>query len=282
VTGPVAAPPRAPSSHRGRWLLAIAAAWAVLLGVFAYVSARDDPPTVRDQRSIGEARPRVDRAVGELAVAAGSDAALAISGYKVTGGCRITPFRSGETLERDVTVYTGETDGPALLDRIAERLPLSYEASARHGQKHDTLRADAGEFVAVRGGVTAPGVVILTVGTGCRPAAPLGVRVPTPGDEDRRIAGQMLVALGGTLDGVTVAEAPCPTGGTVRTVSAIGSRAGSGKPLHEVLVPLFGSAQAGPALVDTVDRYAYRGDEAMVAVDADEDGTLDASLTTPC
>ncbi|MDQ7906679.1 hypothetical protein RB614_19370 [Phytohabitans sp. ZYX-F-186] len=282
MTGPVAAPPRTPPSRRGRWLVAVAVAWAVLLGVLAYVSVRNDPPTVRDQRTIGEARPRVDRAVGELAVAAGSDAVLSISGYEVTGGCRITPMRSGETLERDVTAYTSQTDAPVLLDRIADRLPRSYQAGVRHGQEHDTLRADAGEFVSVRGGVTAPGVVILTVGTGCRPPAPLGVELPAPGDEDRRIADRMLVALGGTLDGVAVAEAPCPSGGTVRTVAASGSRSGSGKPLGDVLVPVFGSAQAGPPLVDTVERYAYRGDEAMVAVDADKDGTLDARLTTPC
>jgi hypothetical protein len=282
VTGPVAAPPRTPPRRRGRWLVAIVVAWAAAVGVLAYVSVRNDPPTVRDQRTIGEARPLVDRAVGELAVAAGSDAVLSISGYEVTGGCRITPFRSGETLERDLTIYTSETDAPALLDRIAERLPRSYEAGVRHGKDQDALRADAGEFVAVRGGVTAPGVVILTVGTGCRPPAPLGVQVPTPGDEDRRVADLMLVALGASLEGVTVAEAPCPAGGAVRTVSATGSRAGAGKPLREVLVPLFGTAQAGPALVDTAERYAYRSDEAMVAVDADEDGHLDATLTTPC
>jgi len=257
-------------------------AWAAALGVLAYVSVRNDPPTVRDQRTIGEARPLVDRAVGELAVAAGSDAVLSISGYEVTGGCRITPFRSGETLERDVTIYTGETDAPALLDRVAERLPRSYEAGVRHGQEHDTLRADVGEFVSVRGGVTAPGVVILTVGTGCRPSAPLGVEVPKPGDEDRRVADRMVAALGGTLDEVAVAEAPCPAGGTVRTVSATGSRTGAGNPLRDVLVPLFGTAQAGSALVDTAERYAYRGDEAMVTVVADEDGELDTTLTTPC
>jgi hypothetical protein len=263
-------------------LLAIAVAWAAALGALAYISVRNDPPTVRDQRTIGEARPLVDRAVGELAVAAGSDGVLSISGYEVTGGCRITPFRSGETLQRDVTIYTSETDAPALLDRIAERLPRSYAAGVRHGKENDTLRADAGEFVSVHGGVTAPGVVILTVDTGCRPPAPLGVEVPTPGDEDRRVADRMLVALGGTLGEVTVAEAPCPAGGTVRTVSATGSRTGAGKPLREVLVPLFGTAQAGPPLVDTAERYAYRSDEAMVSVVADEDGALDATLTTPC
>ncbi|WP_173157158.1 hypothetical protein [Phytohabitans suffuscus] len=282
MTGPVVAPPRTPSGRRGRWLLVVAVAWAVALGFLAYLSVRNDPPTVRDQRTTGEARPLVDRAVGELAIAAGSDAVLSIAGYEVTTGCRITPIRSGETLERDVTIYTGQTDGPALLDRIADRLPRSYGATVRHGQEHDTLRADAGEFVAIRGGVTAPGVVIVTVGTGCRPPAPLGVEAPAPTDEDRRIADRMLVALGGTLDGVRVAEAPCPTGGTVRTVIASGSRSGAGKPLGEVLVPIFGSAQAGPPLVDTTDRYAYRGDEAMVAVDAGAEGALDTTLTTPC
>ncbi|MCM0675679.1 hypothetical protein NCC78_13415, partial [Micromonospora phytophila] len=51
------APPTGPgqpaSSRRWlRWLLAATVAWAVLLAALTWVSVRDDPPTVREQRTL--------------------------------------------------------------------------------------------------------------------------------------------------------------------------------------------------------------------------------------
>lgn len=256
--------------------------WALVLAALAYVSVRRDAPTVRDQRTVEQARPVVDRAVGELARAAGSDVVLHISGYAVRGDCRITPVRAGQTLERDVTIYTREADGPALLDRIAARLPQGYEARARHAKGRDTLRADAGEFVAVTGRVTAPGVVILTVDTGCRPPAKLP-EAPQPTAEDREMAGSMLAALGGTVSEVSVASAPCPGGGTIRTVETRGEPGEPPRPMRDVLIPLFGTDAPGPALIDTPERYAYRAAEAGVSVTPSLDGgEVDIAVTTAC
>jgi hypothetical protein len=258
-------------------------AWALVLGVIAYASVDRDAPTVRDQRSIGEARPIVDRAVGEVAKAAGSDVVLHISGYEVRDDCRITPVRPGRTLERDVTIYTREADGPALLDRIAERLPEGYAARARHAKGRDTLRADAGEFVAVSGGVTAPGVVILTVDTGCRPPADLPA-APQPTAEDRETAGQVLAALGGTVSEVSVASAPCPGGGTVRTVEIRGEPGDPPRPMRDVLIPLFGTDAPGPPLLDMPERFAYRAEEAAVSASVTEadGGEVEVAVTTGC
>ncbi|GAA4726860.1 hypothetical protein [Phytohabitans rumicis] len=266
MTLPAPAPPR-----RRTWLLAIAVAWAVVLAAVAYASVRRDPPTVRDQRSIEQARPIVDRAVGELAAAGGSDVVLHISGYEVTDGCRITPFRSGQTLGRDVTIYTGEADGPALLDRLAKSLPPSYGARTRHAKEQDTLRADAGEFVTVRGSVTAPGVVVVSVGTGCRPGADLDAAPPQaePGAVE-----PVLSALGVTPSEVTTAEAPCPDGGTVRTVEASGDLAGTPP------TPLPRPAGA-TVVLDTPELLAYRTASTSASIELN-DSVADARITTPC
>ncbi|MGC1214784.1 MAG: hypothetical protein WA890_26440, partial [Micromonospora sp.] len=56
----------APRRRWLRWLLAATVAWALLLAVLTWFSVHDDPPTVREQRTLAEAGPVVDRAVGEL------------------------------------------------------------------------------------------------------------------------------------------------------------------------------------------------------------------------
>ncbi|PWU57244.1 hypothetical protein DLE60_24900 [Micromonospora globispora] len=50
----------APGRRWLRWLLAATVAWAVLLAVLTWISVRDDPPTVREQRTLAEAGPVVD------------------------------------------------------------------------------------------------------------------------------------------------------------------------------------------------------------------------------
>ncbi len=145
--------------------------WAVFLLVLAYLSVRRDEPTVREQRSLAQATSVVDRAVGALVVAAGPDVMVELADRRVRTGCRISLLRAGAILDVQVVVRGAAADGPVLLDRIAERLPSGYRAGVRRGEggAEPTLRANAGEFVTIRGGVTGPGVVTLTLGTGCRP-----------------------------------------------------------------------------------------------------------------
>lgn len=256
--------------------------WALLLIVAAYVSVRRDAPTVREQRDIAQAAQVVSRAVGELVAAAGPDAVTTISAEKLTSGCRVSLVRDGATLERSITVRTVEADGPALLDRMAQRLPADYRTRVRHsadGPTH-TLRADAGEFVGIRGGVTAPGVITLTVGTGCRPAAPdfalvdllMGVSVD---DEP----GRVLAALGAVpLGEIERTGAPCPGGGAAYTARAAG-RGPLPAALSETLAPLAG---AGAVVVaDQPDGYAYRSGPLSVVVEV-VDGEIRVATTAGC
>jgi hypothetical protein len=237
--------------------------WAVALVLAGYLSARNDPPTVREQRSIAQAAPVVDRAAGELVAAAGPDAVLEVSDRRLTSGCRLTAARPGATLERSVSIRTAAADGPAMVDRLAGRLPAGHQARARHSGAIHQLRADAGEFVGISGGVTAPGVVTLTVSSGCRPPSPgFAVRVEPPsGRPVDQVPVRILAGLGASavkpLAGTSV---PCPGGGISETARATG-RAAAG--------------------TDKRDAYGYR-DAGTAVIVRREGTTITVAATTLC
>ncbi|HYN92365.1 MAG TPA: hypothetical protein VES42_00745, partial [Pilimelia sp.] len=173
----LAPPPDPTGVRRRRALLAASAAWAVLLVAAGLVSARRDEPTVREQRSVAQAAPVVDRAVGAVLAAARAEPVVLLSAPVVVPGCRLTPALPGAELSRQVTVHTRPADGLAAMRRIGAALPRPYAPAVRPrtgtaaADLDDvSLRADAGEFVTVRGKLAAPGVLRFTVDTGCRPA----------------------------------------------------------------------------------------------------------------
>ncbi|GAA2035333.1 hypothetical protein GCM10009779_21040 [Polymorphospora rubra] len=277
---PAGAPP-APRPRR--WLVAVAAAWAVVLLVLAYVSTRTDEPTVREQRGMADAGPHADRVIGELVAAGGTDVVAQLTPIRYRTGCRITPIRSGATLERGVAFRTTEADAPALLDRIADRLPPAWRAGTRHseGGTVHSLRADAGDFVGVRGGVTSPGLITLTVTTGCRPTSAdydplvhLMGRLPVD-DEPDRVLGALGLTAAGAGDRLS---AVCPRGGLVHTAWATGTGTPTG-PLGEAL------AEVRPAdavvVTDAPDGYAYRAGDTAVEVRV-VDGEVRATVTIGC
>ncbi|MFY1674920.1 hypothetical protein ACN27G_34110 [Plantactinospora sp. WMMB334] len=272
------APPPANPRWR-RWLLGALAGWAALLLVLTLVSVRRDDPTVREQRSIEQAGPVVDRALGELVAAAGPDVAVELA-PRVPDECELTVLREGATLDATVLIRAPEAELPGLLDRIAQRLPAAYRAGVRHsadGSVH-VLRADAGEFVAIEGGQAGPGILELTVSTGCRPvsggpdrraAAPLPPAEPDP----LRVLG----ALGATeptpVELVTVG---CPGRGRAWTAYAIGRGSSAGPP--GALLP----RPAGAVVIaDTTELYAYRSGPVSVVVESG-DGRVRVATTTSC
>lgn len=257
------------------------AGWAVLLlGATAFSALRDEP-TVREQRSLAQARPIVDRAVGELVAAAGPDPVVELGQQRLDTDCRLTVLRRGESLTASVALHTPEADGPGLLDRIAQRLPAGYRPSVWHsadGADH-TLHADAGEFVAVSGDVVSPGLVRLTVRTGCRPASPeqRHAVAPLPPDPADNEPVRVLAAIGATdPTPVELTAARCPDGGFVRTARATGQGAPAESP--GALLP----RPAGTVVVtDTPESYAYRAGRLHVVVEA-VDGTTRVAVTSGC
>ena len=273
-------PDPSPTRQRRRWLYAGIAAWAALLLVGTFVSVRHDAPTVREQRTIEQAAPVVDRAIGDLVAAAGPGVVVELADRQVRPGCRLTLLRDGATLDGAVTMRTAVAEAPGLLDRIVDRLPADYRAGVRHraeGTAH-VFRADAGEFVAIEGGLTGPGVVTLTATTGCRPTSgdPDDRAVPPlpPADQD---PVKVLTALGATeVAPVGLAAARCPGQGVVWTARAAGRGAPAG-PLSAVLPRPAGSI----VVADTPELYAYRAGPLSIVIEAG-DGRIRVAATTGC
>jgi hypothetical protein len=168
--------------------------------------------------------PTLDRAVAAVVqAAAGPRVVVSVGGYERTQDACKAGNRTGERYQRAVTLYTVPGEEPALVDRIGAGLPRSYRPSVRHAKMVHTVRADAGFYVRLAGGVDAPGELRFTADTGCRvrggavPAARPGTTPPGVTDVLGRLGvdGGQLTSFavrctsGQDLDAITV-TAPRP------------------------------------------------------------------------
>lgn len=168
VSSPAGAGAARPARFRWRWVVAgLLVAWAVGLVVAAAWSAQHDPATVREQSTLAQGSQTLDDAVDTVVAASGPGTRAEVGERQLTEGCRVTLARRGTAIDRTVVLTVPEGQEPALLDRLAERLPPEW--NARHFRGSTRLRADAGDFVAVVGEVDEPGRVAVTLRTGCRP-----------------------------------------------------------------------------------------------------------------
>jgi hypothetical protein len=241
--------------RKRRVLLAVALAWAVLLATAGIWYSFHGRPTAREQTTIAQAQPVVDRAIENVIRAAGAAALPAVSGFEKVSDCHVTLVRGGVTYERTVWLYTTVGTEPALLDRIAANLPGGYYAHAHHQPEAavHTLTADAGYFVTVNGTTSAAGLVTVRAGTGCRTPGQLPAADPTtgPAADPLGISGAWRVH---TL--------PCG----LRTVEVTGPAA---RPLRTL-------PRAAVAVVSTDDVYADRSGRAAHT----DGGTVTLSATT--
>jgi hypothetical protein len=254
------------------------AAWVAVIGALAYQSLRNDPPTAREQTTIADAVPTVDEALGRIARALAADPVVAVLSpyHKINGDCQITTFRDGARFERVLTVYTRAGAEPAALDRLRTALPLEYRTVVRHKNTTHTFEADAGNFVALRGGVEEPGRLRFAADTGCRPY-PEPLREPSPPAADRAAAQAVLDALRLTGAQWRTTSLPCPFGGLLWTVQAVAT--GSAPPVLSRL----GETAASDAVVVQArgDVYAYESGGVGVLVRA-TGSTVTVSATTSC
>ncbi|RKN39103.1 hypothetical protein [Micromonospora endolithica] len=275
---PPAGPEPSPSGRPARWLVIATVVWAVVLAALTWYSVRTDPPTVREQRTLSDAGPVVDGAIGQLSGALGGDAVPALTPPRVDRGCRVTPLADGAVLRRGITVVVPAGAERALLERVSERLPDHWRPGVRVTSTGPRLRADAGEFVLVEGRVEEEGRVTFTADTGCRPVGDDYVR-PAIGagagpDVDALTAA--LRALGrpdqpvGDHD-----QAACPGGGTVRTVRA------EAVPAPPDPVAALAPLANGAPVVATGTVYAYRAGPVGVVAELTGDGVR-LTATTGC
>ncbi|REF96723.1 hypothetical protein DFJ67_2714 [Asanoa ferruginea] len=241
-----------------------------MLGGLAVVSHRTDPPTVREQRDLAAGVTALDQAVGLTVGQAGPRTVPVIMPVTIDKGCRITPLRSGATATGVVRFFTATGGGADFLTVLANGYPAAYQVEVSTDRK--ALRADAGEFVALRGKVISPEEVQVTLTTGCRP---VNTEVAHLLPEYPQQAGprQLLTTLGATsVDDESISFAACPAGRPAVTASALGHGV-TAKP----------TAAAGDLILNTPKVYAYRSGptEAVALVPSGEHDTR-AYVTQLC
>jgi hypothetical protein len=170
VTGTMAGPAKGPGAGgaRHRWLaVSLLAVWALVLVGAGVWSAQHDPATVREQTDLAQGRQTLDRAVAAVVAAAGPGRVAEVRDHQVSTGCRITLAREGAEVRQVIVLTAPQGRESDVLDRLADRLPEEWQP--RQFRSGTRLFADAGDFVSVVGTVPEPGLLHVTVSTGCRP-----------------------------------------------------------------------------------------------------------------
>jgi hypothetical protein len=277
-----APPPPAARRPRRWWLTGVVVVWALVLAGLAVWSVRNDPPTVPEQRDIGQALPILQRATGAVLVAAdAADRVVTLGELTFDRDCALTPVWEGVDARREVTVRVQAGRLAGALEAIARALPANYAAAVRHNDARTRygMRADAGELVGIETTTDANATVFtLLVSTGCRPLAD-GVDLdpaPVAATEVPPAFTAALRALGASPEGATSSEVACPGGGTARTVTRdeLTAPADLGQALR--------SAVSGTAVVQSDPHaWAYRAGNVSVVV-SDSEGSARVSATTGC
>ncbi|MDP9798103.1 hypothetical protein J2S43_006615 [Catenuloplanes nepalensis] len=271
-------------------LPAAVTAWVLVIAGLAYYSYRTDAATVRDHRPLDRAMPVADTAYGtvlaKLAEGPGDGGVrpvIVLEPPRVEPGCRVTTARDGAELTRRATVHIAPEDGVPLIERLAGAgaLPAGYRiwlGRDRDGATN-SFRVDAGDFIGLRGIVEEPGLLRVSLETGCRPVdGPLpAVGQPAPDFMSAGRAEGVLAALGAPGSRQSASSVPCPGGGALTTTLVAGfpERAPA---LTEVLTP-----RAGLVLTSGEKRFAYTdGGREGVAVEVADGGEITVAATTSC
>lgn len=202
--------------QRRWWTWAVVAAWAVVLAGAVFWSVRNDPPTVPEQRDIGQALTALRGATGAVVEAVQDERWVLRIGELEIGECAITPVRDGLEAGRSVTLYVAEGEARAALTGVAEALPESFGAGvvASRGATRLSFFADAGDYIAIEATAHATDQVLtLRASTGCRP-------VVDDLDRSDPAAGpvpEVPEVLTGAVESRAVT---CPGGGTAATFVA--------------------------------------------------------------
>ncbi|MGI5214396.1 hypothetical protein [Plantactinospora sp. CA-290183] len=227
--------------------------------------------------------PRMNEVIAAALVAAGDEAAVAMSGVYRAATCSLGPFRGGGQFTRTADLYTDPGSEDALISRIAAGLPSSY----RVGRGGTAVSGNAAPLTASLGGVQlsvrhlGPGWVTARARTGCTGGAQGS---DGAGDASGGAAGETIDRLLSTL-GASAGEAyrhsvDCPTGGQVVTLAVLSRPTGSAALAER----LRGSVPAGARqFTSPSNRISYRQGPVSVIVAASDDSTaVTARHTTMC
>src|SRR5437764_7279778 len=265
-----------------RWrlltVLVVVVALALPVGVFLaarHRRAAPGPPLP----ALATVRPTLDRVVAEVAVAVGTDAAVALTAVVPATGCT-RDRRTGTVYTRGLDIYTNRGGEDGLLGTIAGRLPAGYHA--RRGTPAAggaaPLTADPGGGVQLTVRQLGQGWLTATARTDCRGGTVTSA--PAQASPDPAVAATVTAILGRLHTGAVSwrrAQVTCPAGTSATTVALSGPTGVDDLP-DRVGVPATAREFAGAS-----GWVAYRdGATSVVAAPTDDGSAVTVRYTSGC
>lgn len=263
-----------------RPLLLIAVAGVLVLAALAGGGAAWWHWDTGRQPQVRDVVATMNRAVADIVVAAGPEAAVAVSPVVRTTDCRLGFLRTGGIFTARADLYTDPGGEDALLTAIGQRLPSGYDVTrgpAVAGTR--SLRATGEATVGVSVQRLSPGWLTVIARSGCslgKAAAP----PPAPAGPATAALTDLLGHLGTRPATVTEQQVSCATGNIV-TVAAVSQPVDS----SGLAARLAASVPAGATRFAAGDsnRVVYRAGTTSVIIAASDDGTsVTAQYTTLC
>jgi hypothetical protein len=233
------------------------------------------------QPAVLDAVPTLRRAVAEAVVAAGPDAAAAVSGVVRSSQCRINAVREGGTFTARADLYTDPGAEDALITGIAERLSGTYPV--RRGTAVSAVRpleADVGQGVRLAVRRLGAGWLTVSARTGCSLGAVAGQQSPPAGSPGVAAVTATFAALGTRPAAFVAHQLDCP-GGSLITVAAVSEPVDSARLAERLAATVPAGARRFAS--GESNRVVYRDGAASVIVAASDDGTtITSQHTTGC
>jgi hypothetical protein len=233
------------------------------------------------QPTVGDAVATLDRAVSDVLVAAGPDAAVAVGGVVRSSVCRINALRTGGIFTASADLYTDPAGEDSLITAIAQRLSGAY--AVRRGVAVSGVRPLEAD-IAGRVHLSVRKLSEGWLGVSTRTVCSLGAAAPPPAAASGAagVAGinALFARLGTRAASVSEQRLDC-TGGAIVTVAAVSAPVDTAR-LNERLTAAV-PAGARRFASGRSNRVVYRDGDVSVIVAASDDGTaVTAQYTTTC
>jgi hypothetical protein len=220
----------------------------------------------------------MNTAVADAVVAAGPEAAAAVSAVVAAAECELGPLRTGSVFTGKADLYTDPGAEDTLITTIEQNLPDRY--AVRRGPAVAGVRPLHADLGAVSLSVRrlSPGWLAVTARSRCSLAEPVPPAVSTAPDATA-VTG-LLATLGTRPAGVTEQRLRCRAGDIV-TVSAVSEPTGA----DDLTGRLAAAVPAGARRFAARDanRITYRDGSASVVIAASDDGAaITVQHTTTC
>ena len=213
------------------------------------------------QPTVGDAVAVMDRAVADAVVAAGPEAAVAVSSVVRSAVCRINAFRQGGVFTANADLYTD----PGGEDRLITVMPLQADVAG-------------GIQLSVR--KLSEGWLSISARTGCSLGTAASPAPPPPGEAGASGITALFARLGTRAASFSQHRLECSDGAIV-TVAAVSQPADSSRLNDRLAASVPKSAHRFAS--GESNRVAYRDGPVSVIVAATDDGTaITSQYTTSC